>query len=810
MFWHGLPEAFMWTSVMDKMSLESHLTKSPRMEVRSLQLSDPPSLCSEMLGVAEEAFKSGNFELAAEIYGSQLDELPQPDRTLYLKKGDALALAGRVADALASYTRAAILRQLCPEELGILVESIAQNIREKELKLPCAKLKRDHVHPNEQTQGTETRCPKGIPQNPEQPRASDLFSCPLCGLLLLDPFTLTCGHSFCKRCFYDRKSSECSSCNNRMKSKAEGHEAPCTDLKVNVVLGNLLEKWFSMETKVRRLSVEGDALWENNDLIGALEKFNTALELAPRDSHLTVQRAQLYSTMKNFKQALNDADTVCRKQPLWPKGHYVKAQALSGLGSTEESLKEFLYCVALNPEWRSVKVEAQKLMCEMLFPAFENVQASFTARAPAPYNRLKPVSLNGPNSSLSVDEVSLPGGSKDTAFRLTKATFPKSDLFQMKKALDCPNICDLSDDKATKTLGSVLSCLPGVGVKRKRASTSEDVHSIELPAKAFRNDAESQWEEPTSQIAVRDIPKDLVDSSDFECSLCMRLFYEPVATPCGHTFCLKCLERCLDHNPHCPLCKENLSQYLASRAYKKTFLTEEIIIRYLPEELSERKKLYDEEIKELSNLNKDVPIFVCTMAFPTIPCPLHVFEPRYRLMIRRSMETGTKQFGMCIADELKGFADYGCMLQVRDVKFFPDGRSVVDTIGLRRFKVLSHGQRDGYNTANIEYLEDKKVEGQEYEDLLLLHNSVYDQALAWFSSLKDNLRAQILNHFGSMPNKDPDPQSNSSGPAWCWWMLAVLPLENKAQLTILAMTSLKDRLQAIRRVLLFVTRKRPR
>lgn len=59
-----------------------------------------------------------------------------------------------------------------------------------------------------------------------------------------------------------------------------------------------------------------------------------------------------------------------------------------------------------------------------------------------------------------------------------------------------------------------------------------------------------------------------------------------------------------------------------------------------------------------------MPIFVCTMAFPTIPCPLHVFEPRYRLMIRRSMETGTKQFGMCIADELKAFADYGCMLQV--------------------------------------------------------------------------------------------------------------------------------------------------
>lgn len=39
-----------------------------------------------------------------------------------------------------------------------------------------------------------------------------------------------------------------------------------------------------------------------------------------------------------------------------------------------------------------------------------------------------------------------------------------------------------------------------------------------------------------------------------------RLFYEPVTTPCGHTFCLKCLERCLDHNSNCPLCKENLSE----------------------------------------------------------------------------------------------------------------------------------------------------------------------------------------------------------------------------------------------------------
>uniref|UniRef100_A0A671T800 Si:ch1073-440b2.1 n=1 Tax=Sinocyclocheilus anshuiensis TaxID=1608454 RepID=A0A671T800_9TELE len=148
---------------------------------------------------------------------------------------------------------------------------------------------------------------------------------------------------------------------------------------------------------------------------------------------------------------------------------------------------------------------------------------------------------------------------------------------------------------------------------------------------------------------------------------------------------------------------------------------------------------------------------------------------------------------------------HGCMLQVRDVKFFPDGRSVVDRV----LRVLTHSQRDGYHTAKIEYLEDKKVEGEELTELLKLHDSVYDQALGWFTSLKDDMKNQIISHFGQLPVKDSDPQDNPNGPAWCWWLLAVLPLENKAQLTILAMNTLKDRLIAIRRVLIFVTRKRP-
>lgn len=50
------------------------------------------------------------------------------------------------------------------------------------------------------------------------------------------------------------------------------------------------------------------------------------------------------------------------------------------------------------------------------------------------------------------------------------------------------------------------------------------------------------------------------------------------------------------------------------------------------------------------------------------------------------------------------------MLMIRSVHFLPDGRSVVDTVGGKRFRVLSRGMKDGYSTANIKHLEDIKVE----------------------------------------------------------------------------------------------------
>ncbi len=55
------------------------------------------------------------------------------------------------------------------------------------------------------------------------------------------------------------------------------------------------------------------------------------------------------------------------------------------------------------------------------------------------------------------------------------------------------------------------------------------------------------------------------------------------------------------------------------------------------------------------------------------------------------------------------FADFGTMLEIRDIQYFPDGRAVVDTVGERRFRVLQRGVCDGYHTAKVEFVTDDPV-----------------------------------------------------------------------------------------------------
>ncbi|KAM4020010.1 LON peptidase N-terminal domain and RING finger protein 3 [Anomaloglossus baeobatrachus] len=718
------------------------------------------------------AFQAQNFQLACEIYGRQLQERAGlADGGLLLRRADCLAYTGKLHDAFQLYQEAAAHKKLCAEQLETLVSCLAQHLRARE----------------------------SLPLRPQ----GGILTCKECQGFLYEPVTLPCGHTFCKKCLESqRRRSQCKLC--RVVQEGTEHH-----YRVNVLLSNIIAKWFSCEVQAARLRHEGNALLSESKLQDALDRYNEAIAIASIDHLLYSNRSMIHLNLKSYDQALNDAEIACKLQPYWLKGHLKKAQALVNLGKTDDALKEYLYCLVLDSGNITAKSEAQKLLLNMLSPGHSLGDLPEILQIMPHPSRIKGSLM----SSLSTSDYS----SNPQRLYRGHMEYKKSRMFleeigpcecqgswKLKQTTE-----DKSDMEIKRTSPPVETPLkwplPGSTLKRKlSAEEASEGRTLEGPCKIQKRDLLVRANDGDQDSSV------YVDPSDLDCSLCMRLLYEPVTTPCGHTYCLKCLERCLDHNPKCPLCKEDLCEYLAMRNFCKTDLMEDLIAKYFPEELKERKMVYEEEIAELSNLNTNVPIFVCTMAYPTVPCPLHIFEPCYRLMIRRCMETGTKQFGMCIGDSVKGFADYGCMLEIRNVEFFADGRSVVDSIGKRRFKVIRHSQRDGYNTADIEYVEDDKVQGEHYAELLVLHDAVYDQAYTWFSTLKPALKGRILSHFGSIPEKEIDLQVNPNGPAWCWWILAVLPLESRAQLPFLAMTSLKDRLTSIRRVLLFMCRTRSR
>ena len=64
------------------------------------------------------------------------------------------------------------------------------------------------------------------------------------------------------------------------------------------------------------------------------------------------------------------------------------------------------------------------------------------------------------------------------------------------------------------------------------------------------------------------------------------------------------------------------------------------------------------------------------------------------------------------------------MIEIRDRVLLKDGCSILSTIGGRRFRVLSGGERDGYDTAQVEFLRDTPILPDNLQNVAELHNKV--------------------------------------------------------------------------------------
>jgi Lon protease-like protein len=129
----------------------------------------------------------------------------------------------------------------------------------------------------------------------------------------------------------------------------------------------------------------------------------------------------------------------------------------------------------------------------------------------------------------------------------------------------------------------------------------------------------------------------------------------------------------------------------------------------------------------------NIPVFpLGTVLFPGLVLPLHIFEDRYRTLVRELVSSsgdGPHEFGVVTLrrglevqsapdggeappEETPVTADsvydVGCTAELRQVTELPDGRFDIVTVGRRRFTVLSVEQGAApYLTAKVEWMPDE-------------------------------------------------------------------------------------------------------
>ncbi len=110
-----------------------------------------------------------------------------------------------------------------------------------------------------------------------------------------------------------------------------------------------------------------------------------------------------------------------------------------------------------------------------------------------------------------------------------------------------------------------------------------------------------------------------------------------------------------------------------------------------------------------------IPIFPLPLVqFPGALTPLHIFEPRYRKLLKDALEADRK-FGIVCQEEVESellkpaLGSSGCTVEVAVVQELPDGRSNILCVGAQRYRVLNYLEGEPYLQASVEFFDDETM-----------------------------------------------------------------------------------------------------
>ncbi|BDA43943.1 LON peptidase N-terminal domain and RING finger protein 3 [Coccomyxa sp. Obi] len=281
---------------------------------------------------------------------------------------------------------------------------------------------------------------------------------------------------------------------------------------------------------------------------------------------------------------------------------------------------------------------------------------------------------------------------------------------------------------------------------------------------------------------------------DTDCVLCLKLLFEPVTTPCGHTFCRACFARTTDHSNKCPMCRTVLH---VGRQLPQTVALAHLLERSFPEEYAARRAETRSAAAEGAPPAGDapIPLFVMSCMMPGEKMALNIFEPRYRLMVRRCME-GARRFGMATVGPSHALHEVACECEILECQPQPDGRFYLEVVGRRRFKIQQSWEQDGYRVAAPRYFADEAppAGSPEAAELAALAGAVASRAELWVDKVKAYARGRRGIRVMELLQRAGEKPAAGDAEALSFWTANLLPMETADRLRLLSLTHTRDRL----------------
>ncbi len=201
-----------------------------------------------------------------------------------------------------------------------------------------------------------------------------------------------------------------------------------------------------------------------------------------------------------------------------------------------------------------------------------------------------------------------------------------------------------------------------------------------------------------------------------------------------------------------------------------------------------------EQLEKVSGI-KHLPLFPLPLVLlPNELLPLHIFEPRYRQLLK-DVQLDGNIFGVSFFDPQESFIEkpiigsVGCAAEIRQAETMPDGRSNVLTVGAARYRLIDYVETsEPYLVGDVEFFED------EAEDASVL-NPLANEVFALFRRV-----ALAAHKLGGERGTFPDVQQTEPEPL-SFLVTAAFNLEPNLKYQLLETRSTVERLERLKEIL---------